>query len=425
MKKIDMHPDMIRQRGISLIVTLLITVLLSLLALYGAGVLVLDTRSASNDFRAREAMTAAESGVDQGLSLLTANRDRISASGLDTNGDGAVSGAEPIWTTCTSSAAPCLPIRSGDRTNWQYLTVTGLGSQPTSGGSFTLFLLTPTSGSSNMLVYNIVAIGLSADSISSSPTTASVKQGVYLYPLLLGNVKTPIAAVSSIPLSGNYTIIANPNGGGSGVPVSAWSKSAITPGGSFTSCNLGDYVDDNVCSSSEALSKNGLTGPDLIASDPDFPDDLFKFLFGVANTDYQQIKNQATIVTDCSTQLTASSSGLIWVTDAACNPGGDVGSAASPVLLVGDVGATGKITINANDDFYGLLFMFTPGTPPTAGELKTNGTAHIHGAVFAYDELKLNGNFILEFDEAVLTALKNDPSSRTLARVSGAWTDVQ
>src|SRR5574340_1240019 len=93
------HPA--RQRGVSLIVTLMIVVLLSLLGLYRAGVLVLDTRSAANDFRARQAMAAAEAGTEQGLSLLNANRKRITVSGLDLNNDGTVDNA---WTPCGSEA---------------------------------------------------------------------------------------------------------------------------------------------------------------------------------------------------------------------------------------------------------------------------------------------------------------------------------
>src|SRR5512139_2494171 len=109
------HPA--RQRGVSLIVTLMIVVLLSLLGLYGAGVLVLDTRSAANDFRAREAMAAAESGTEQGLSLLNANRKRIlgpngtNPGGLDFNNDGDVADAtDRAWAPCTSTAEQCLPV---------------------------------------------------------------------------------------------------------------------------------------------------------------------------------------------------------------------------------------------------------------------------------------------------------------------------
>lgn len=399
------------QRGISLIVTLLIVVLLSLLGLYGAGVLVLDTRSAANDFRAREAGAAAESGTEQGLSFLKANRERILAGGLDTNGDGT---AETAWTACTSTAAMCLPIRAADRTNWQYLTVTGFASQPVNAGAFTVHVLTPASGDESRLVYNVVAIGKSADQTSE----ATLKQGAYFYPLLLGNVATPLAAASNVDLSGNYSIITNSNGGGTGVPVSAWSDSAFSPGGSFASCHIGDFS-GGACPSGDALSKNGLNGPDLIGNDPDFPDDLFEFLFGVPAAEYQKIKDEAKVVANCSGLGTAST-GLIWVTGD-CSPPGDIGSEANPVLMV----VEGDTTLNAGTQFYGLLYMFDPsgGTP----KLIANGAAHLHGAVFAHDgvDLQLNGGFVLEYDSEVLDNLKNSPSSRGLARVPGGWSDVQ
>jgi len=409
------HPA--RQRGVSLIVTLMIVVLLSLLGLYGAGVLVLDTRSAANDFRAREAMAAAESGTEQGLSLLNRNRKRISAGGLDINNDGTVGTGEPAWATCGSEAW-CLPVR--DSANWQYLTVTALASQPTAG-TFTAHLLTPKPDSTDpdkvngsLLVYNVVAVGRSADGTS----TATLKQGGYFYPLLLANVNTPLAAASNVPLSGNYSIITSSNGGGKGVPVTAWSDSAITPGGSFASCHIGDFA-GGACQPATALSKNGTIGPDLIGNDPNFPPDLFEFLFGVPAADYQIIKDQAEVVADCS-GLGPSSSGLIWVTGD-CNPPGDIGSADDPVLLV----VQGDVTFNAGDQLYGLLYLFDPagGTP----KITANGNARLHGALFAHDgvDLQLNGGFVLEYDKDVLDNLRNSPSGRGLARIPGAWSDVQ
>lgn len=401
----------VRQRGISLIVTLLIVVLLALLGLYGAGVLVLDTRSAANDFRAREAAASAESGTEQGMSFLRANRDRILEDGLDTDGDGTFNTA---WTTCGSTDEQCLPIRAADRANWMYLTVTGFASQPVNAGDFTVHVLTPATGDESRLVYNIVAIGASDDGTSE----ATLKQGAYFYPLLLGNVDTPLAAASNVDLTGNYSIITNSNGGGSGVPVSAWSDSSFSPGGSFASCHIGDFS-GGACPSGDALSKNGVTGPDLIGNDPDFPDDLFEFLFGVPEAKYQSIQDEAKVVANCS-GLGTSSSGLIWVTGD-CNPPGDIGSEDKPVLLV----VEGDTTLNASSQFYGLLYMFDPaGSTPT---LTANGAAHLHGAVFAHDDvnLQLTGGFVLEYDSEVLDNLKNSPSSRGLARIPGAWSDVQ
>lgn len=406
------HPA--RQRGVSLIVTLMIVVLLSLLGLYGAGVLVLDTRSAANDFRAREAMAAAESGTEQGLSFLKANRERILAGGWDTNGDGT---ADTDWTTCGTEDW-CLPIRSTDRANWQYLTI-GLNSQP-DAGSFTLHVLTPVPDADpdvrngSLLVYNVVAIGKSADDSS----TAALKQGAYFYPLLLGSVGTPLVAASNVDLSGNYSIITNSNGGGSGVPVTAWSDSTLTPGGSFSSCHIGDFT-GGACPSSDALSKNGVTGADLVGNDPDFPPDLFDYLFGVPDDEYQTIKDEAKVVANCS-GLNGASSGLIWVTGN-CNPPGNIGTAANPVLLV----VQGDTTINAGNHLYGLLYMFDPsGSTP---KLIANGNAHLHGAVFAHSgvDLQLNGGFVLEYDSDVLENIQNSPAARALARIPGAWSDVQ
>lgn len=403
-----------REQGVSLIIVLMIVVLLSLLGLYGAGVLVLDTRSAANDFRAREAMAAAESGTEQGFGFLNANKSRISANGLHSSDDLTTT---PVlsWTNCTTSAAQCLPVPSADRTNWKYLAITtALTSQP-SAGSFDLFVLTPISGDDSRLVYNVVAIGESADATS----TATLKQGAYFYPLLLGSVGSPLAAATNVTLSGNYSIITNSNGGGSGVPVSAWSNSTLTPGGSFTSCHVGDFT-GGACPTADALSKNGVTGPDMVGNDPNFPPDLFQYLFGVTAANYQKIKDQAKVVANCS-GLSAASAGLIWVTGD-CNPGAVVGSAANPVLLV----VEGDTTLNAGSQFYGLLYLFKPSGGATP-KLIANGNAHLRGAVFAHAgvDLQLNGGFVLEYDRDVLENMRNSPSGRGLARIPGSWSDVQ
>ena len=419
MKNTNMHSNLNRQRGVSLIVTLLISVLLSLLALYGAGILVQDTRSAANDFRAREAMTAAESGVEQGYSLMIANRNFIKTIGLDLNADGATTGTnESGWTVCTANDAPCKTIRSGDRTNWRYLTITaGLVNAPTAG-SFTLFLLTPKVGDSSGLVYNIVAIGKSADTTS----TSVVKQGVYFYPLIFGDIGAPMAAAGNIPLGGNFSIVTNANGGGSGQALSAWTKETISSSGSTDRCYVGELLSGGNCPSSSDLDKSGPgVCDDDLCQDANFPDDLFKYLFGVPRADYQKIKNKATVLANCSS-LTSASSGLIWVTGN-CNPPGNVGTTDNPVFLV----AEGDVTLNSGDQIYGFLFLFKEPLPGAAPKLTANGNATIHGAIFASDniDLQLTGGFVLKYDATVLGNLKKGTSGRGLGRIPGAWSDVQ
>jgi Tfp pilus assembly protein PilX len=408
-----------RQRGVSLIVTLMIVVLLSLLGLYGAGVLVLDIRSSANDYRAREAMVAAEAGTEQGLSVLNANRKRILTGGLDFDNNGTVDSA---WTSC-GSQPQCLPVRSGDRANWQFINITDKVTQP-AAGSFTLYMLTPRPDATDpdkvngsRLVYNLVAIGSSADGTS----TATLKQGAYYYPLLLGHVNTPLAAASNVPLNGNYSIVTNSDrdNNGSNIPVSAWSNGAITPSGSFATCHIGDFDSSlNGCPLTSALSKTGQIGEDLV-TDPAFPADLFEFLFGVPAADYQKIKDDAEVVADCS-GLGPTSKGLIWVTGDCNLPNRDVGSKDDPVLLV----VQGAVTANGSYDFYGLIYLFNLAA--TTANLQFNGDYHINGALFVHNTMTLNltGNFVLEYDREVLDNLNSGPSGRALARIPGAWSDV-
>lgn len=242
---------------------------------------------------------------------------------------------------------------------------------------------------------------------------------MYFYPLVLGNVETPLASASNVPLSGNYSIITNPNGGGSGVPVSVWTDDTVTVSGSgsYATCQPGDFT-GGACPSAAALSKKNQYGPDLV-QDSNFPPDLFQFLFGVPATDYAQIKARATVLSNCSS-LNAGSSGFYWITGD-CNPPGNVGTVNGPVLVV----VEGKTTINAGDQFYGMLYMFNPsgGLP----SLKANGNATLHGAILAHNgvDLQLNGGFVLEYNKDVLSNLKRNPSSRALAKIPGSWSDVQ
>lgn len=420
MKNNNMNMTSTHQRGVSLIVTLLITVLLSLLALYGAGILVQDTRSAANDFRAREALTAGESGVEQGYSLLMANKKFIKSFGLDLNNDGDTTGDanESGWTNCTNSAPVCMPISLADRTNWHYLTVDDALVNAPSGGSFRLYLLTPRTGDSSQLVYNIVAIGKSADTTS----IAVVKQGAYFFPLLFGDIGAPVAAAGNIPLGGNYSIVTNSNGGGTGQALTAWTKSTstITSTGSASRCHAGEQLSGGGCPST-TLPDGPNDCDDDLCRDVNFPADLFKYLFGVPEAQFQKIKDKATVLADCSS-LSTSSSGLIWI-EGDCDSSGDIGTAADPVTLV----VEGDMTLNAGQDFYGFLYLFKYPAPTTAPTFKANGNAMVHGAVFADEnvDLQLNGAFILKYDSLVLGNLKKGTSGRTLGRIAGTWSDVQ
>lgn len=436
-----------RQQGISLVVTLILVVLMSLLALYGAGILVTDTRSAANDYRAREAMAAAESGVDQGFTLLDVNRSRVKSTGLDTNNDGTV---DVSWTTCTSgaTAAPCVAIASTDRTNWKYLQVpASLLNTPTQG-TFNVYWMTPTSGQGSGLLYNIVATGTAADATGG----AIVKQGAFFYPLIVGSPAAPMMTYGEIGGSGNYNVVTNPNGAGTGQPISAWSKSTVSLSGSAATCQLGEQsvsgiygtgflssdstytyqTDSNgntitmcascTCPSSDALSTGGTNGIDVVQNDTSFPSDVFKYAFGVAYTSYNTIKQNATVLSDCSS-LNTSSSGLYWITGS-CSITNDVGSFANPVMIVvqdNDISVTGSGYI------FGILFAFgSSGYSSTATSVHLAGGTTLYGAIMANTKIDMgNGTYRMRFDSNVLSNIANNASGRSLSRIPGSWSDVQ
>lgn len=453
-----------RQHGVSLVVTLVLVVLLSLIALYAAGILVLDTRSAANDYRSREALAAAESGVDQGFSLLSANRAKISNAGFDANNNGSIDSGEG-WTTCTSSATPCLPVESADRTNWRYLTIASSllkrpwkdddadGVKDTSEtylGNVSVYLLTPVSGNDSRLVYNIVAIGQSGDATS----TATVKQGAYFYPLVVGIPKSPLMAYGSIGSGGNYNVVTNPNGAGDNVALTAWSREAVSMSGSASSCHVGEeiiggavatgflstdgtylYQTDNsgntitmcdqcTCPTADALSKGGVEGSDIVMNDTtNFPDDVFKYVFGVPYTSYEDIKKNAQVISDCST-LNTSSSGLIWVEGANCTINSAVGSFANPVMLVVE---DHDITVNGGSYFFGILFAFsTAGNTGSALSVHMAGGMTLYGAAMSNTDIDMgNGTYKMRFDKNVLANVSSNPSSRALSRIAGSWSDLQ
>lgn len=443
-----------RQQGVSLVVTLVLVVLLSLLVLYGAGVLVLDTRSAANDYRAREALTAGESGLDQGFSLLSINRSRISAAGFDINGDGSVSGAEPVWATCSSSAStpPCVAIRSDDRANWNFLTVNSALTNAPAQGSFTLFLMTPSSGESTRLLYTIVASGASADGTSS----AIVKQAAYFYPLIFGTPAAPMMTYGEIGGSGNYNVVTNPDGAADGKALTTWSRGAVTLSGSSATCHVGEetisgatatgflstdstylyQTDSNgnsitmcaqcTCPTQKDLGRLSIAGDygdDIVQNDPSFPPDVFKYLFGVDYTNYQQVRDNATVVSDCS-GLNTASSGLIWVEGSSCSITGSVGSFDKPVLLVVQ---DDSISVTGGGYIFGIVFAFASGGySSTATDVHLAGGTTLYGAVMSNTRIDMgNGTYKMRFDKNVLANIQNDPSARALSRVPGSWSDVQ
>ncbi len=209
-----------------------------------------------------------------------------------------------------------------------------------------------------------------------------------------GPPPVPIMTFNSVAPNGTINVVVNPNAGGIGVPTSIWSRNYVyieEPGaGSIATCELEEFLSTrdsaswrtwtdadgvvyNTCDSCSCPDKQALGALshtqnteaarkffDIVDEDPAYPDDVFEYYFGIARSEYRQVRDAADeVLADCST-VGASSHGLVWI-DGYCNLAGkEVGTATSPVALVTSKG----LSLNSNTIVYGVLVITDPDIPP-------------------------------------------------------------
>jgi hypothetical protein len=491
-KIIDTKPYRIalRERGIAVLpVTLILLFLITIITIFAARVGILETRTSSNKVRYDQAFSAAEFGVQQGIMFVQANANLINDSGANGWVNGTSSATDIEWAACSGTAFPC-----GDGTEVVYDNKWLLATIPASklqapaadategvAPSYILYALTPCRDSdannvcdSPLRPYNLPPITLMARGTSPDGTSnVIVKEATFFFRFGPGTgaAPVPLMAPGTIGTSGNFNVVTNPDGGGDGVPLSAWSNSDITVSSSAATCQLGTAIvggaggtgflgtdstyqyqtDDNdtpsdpsddstvtmcrqcVCNTASptpsdlVLTGNGVAeNYDILDVDsnvgvnPDstfFPSDMFEYVFGVPTAQYDVIKSAATVLANCSS-LNTSSRGLYWITGN-CQPAGDVGSYKDPVLLV----VEGTTKVNSNNYLFGMIFAFTTN-PSATLTVDLNGTPTIYGAILSNGNVTLsNGNYKLRFDTKVLANLQKDAGSSGYGRVAGSWVD--
>ncbi|HZH42876.1 MAG TPA: PilX N-terminal domain-containing pilus assembly protein [Lysobacter sp.] len=305
---------------------------------------------------------------------------------------------------------------------------------------------------------------VSRGTLPGENAAATIKQSFGTFRLLGASPAAPlIAAGTSIGL-GNAQIIPNPNAGGHGVPVSIWSKGdAEVDGASFATCQLGEWLANfgtpapsptdllnGVCESctcnglcpgygllsgnakSCPIGKDKLEGEDVLDDDGDksdasprvldskyFPPDLFEYVFGVPSaTANAYLTANAKQITDCGT-LGPSSSGLHWYTGTDECQVGDVGSLERPVVLVSNA----KVGINANSQFFGIVFVRSMAGGAGTEVFSANGNAQIYGSVILEGSAKMGGTPTIVFNRAVLNNVMNSPDFLRYGPIPGSWAD--
>ena len=483
--------------GLTIFTAVTVLVLMTLMLLYAARIGLFEQRTSANEARQKTAFHVAEATLDRSLEYLVANADRILSSSVDAFPDGAggFTGdgwfALNRWDTCpanVSGGGPCKFLDTNDNDDltdelgagfqaWYYdgngddswssadfvpVPIGDLPANTTARVSLLMCFVDLGSGGPNsvcqsappsedeepetFMVLNALVYGYAdctdINNIATCQAEATVTRPFSNYKNLRGSPAVPLTSKTVFPPGGTAEVVPNPDGGGVGVPLSAWVNRNLACGGaslpidgygSWATCEMHEWYDrddvpvgvecdQNTCSCTvdEAISySQGQTtyaGIDIVPDDQ-FPCDLFEFYFGVPRTAYQIVKAGATIISNCN-GLGPASSGLYWVSGGTCqiNSNTKVGSPNNPVIIISAATTT---RLNGGAEIFGLLYVFD-GEDASA-ELVTAGTTTVYGAVVVDATMgNYNGTFQIVYNEGVLA----DASGiNGIGGVSGGWRD--
>ena len=263
----------------------------------------------------------------------------------------------------------------------------------------------------------------------------------------------PILSVGNVPTGGTFTIVANPNGGGDGVPVSAWSSSAGANGiASWQSCEYDEFLSGLctdqpggrlLCEADESACSDFVTG--------DCPADPFETVFGEeigscsggtwtyshpeSISTYRdaysglitcaELSNSDKLDAALETAKATGPRGLpaLWIEGDCSVP--DIGNVDEPIILV----VEGDLTLNGNVDFGGILFGFTDiyNGETDLNDVSIGGGALINGGLATNGNLiKVTGSATVAYSPEILTSLTSAASeSKGLVKSVGTWRDFE
>jgi len=504
------------QKGaVTMFSAVLILILLTEMLIYAVQVGVFEQRKSGNEMRQKQAFHAAETGIQQAHAYLLSNALDLTLQGVDGwLSDAFVSGGgNGRWAACAdaglSNAAgehPCYgePLDSGaanlrdssyffsldganpsnipmladqilpastetvsvqavlclldiDRTPGATPPVRGCLSKDHDDVNDIYFVITLLSRGRAECVddggvgFDCAAEALVAQKLGSfGPLTGSGGPGV------------PLTSRSTFPPGGTAEIVPNPDGGGTGVPLSGWlnNNTGVHPdtnrscgggvdplnpiGGSWTTCErhewygVGDMPDEKSpngkytcptatcsCASDERRLSYADAGGDEIGFDiiidDDFPCDLFEYTFNTPRANYLEVKEEAgtQVITDCGS-LGPESSGTIWVDESVdtckINANTSVGSPEKPVLLIS---AANLFSLSGGAKIYGLLFI--TDVEGRAGEFEATGVNTVYGAVIVDGTIgKFSGTYQIVYNDDLIERASKTGS---LGKIYGGWTD--
>jgi hypothetical protein len=450
-----------------LVVSMILLLAVSLIVIFASKTSVMDLKMAGNDYRSKEAFSAAETGLD--TAIMYADR---------TTYDGDLEDCDDAQFT---AKFPCNLIvgTTVSLHDWQAYAV---GTMVTGYNAATASIYSEYTSPFNAGILEdnengrvfFVGQGQSVDGTGSAVVsqTAAIAS-------VLNNGPVPPIVSPFIDVGGNMTIVANPHGlanskesGSEDAEIyfSAWTETTPASAGSVQTCKPGFYQDNsaiqcigptiadelgnlptwNQCAcradvtandgsaesqitTNQMLSENGFLNRDIVVGpatvsprSPPF-DDVYDYIFNISRA---QMKNTiAKQIPDC-TSLGAASTGVFWSLGDCDINGGTVGSRDAPVIII----VEGDIKFNGGPNIWGLIVGIDPTTidpdtdpldpctNPTG--IQITGTAYMHGAMASDCDLDLGaGTYNAIYDEAVFNAFGSSSEFNMLVPIEASWVD--
>jgi len=408
LKKMLLTP-LLKQRGSAdLFMAIIILAVLALSAIFVTKFVILDMRTTANIKRYSEALVATDYALEQAVAYLNENAGLVDNTSSWT------------WIACTDANSPC-----GNGTNQYYpsgiyVTVSNQVAIGDTSIGFTTYYVSNDGGGNKPEDLPLITI-LTIATSDSGLGQAVARMAVRGLPLLSNSAPAPLVASGNVNGSGAFRLWGyDKDGAGSGNPLSIWSASNVNIAGNIATIDPNttpyDPNQNNPNAYDELTYKQGnvgVDGLDVVANDGNFPGDLFQYFFGVPDSERQQIKDQAIEVTSCDSITTG---GFYWVTtgnECAFSGNTTYGSSTDPILVVVD---DGQLKINANVEFYGMIYKRGTDT------VQVNGGPVIYGALVLDSQVDLgNGNVDLVYDSNVLQNLNKN--NKIFAPLNGSWND--
>ncbi len=447
MKQINPQNSVNKQKGAAvLLVSIVLLIGVTLITIFAARVGVMDQRIAGNEYRHKEAFSAANAALDQGAAYLEENNELYEST-------------HASWVACTGGLAtkfPCQVVGSTVTDTYEFAYDGNLTTTNTIDPVETTVDLPNVASDSYMVFTTSVTIGnmitVLGTGESADGTGEAIAQLSYAKTTTIGIDRLPPVLAPVANLSGSFMIVADPQmnliegrectDGRSAfedpknaTDISVWTTTATGANGNWTTCLTGDYqnslgeecadvYDDSTphatwtsCTCNSVLSTGGGGGPADLDYDiriegsnstTPFPASPLAYIFGTSDMGVISILADDSLTCAEAGANDYASQPFIFVTED-CSFS-SIGTQLNPVFVV----VNGDLTISNNSDIWGIMI--------SNGNITFNGNPMVHGSVVSEDPTNLtNGNYTQVFDWCVGSNLIKSINEPKLLKVKYSW----